>query len=116
MEVKAGEIVLCKFYFSDLKSYKNRPVLVYKDNLPFNDFLAIAISSKIEHLYEDEFIIENMMLEEGALPRSSKVMLRKTFIVEKSLLIKRYGALNEKAFQRLQSLFCSYHLCQRSAY
>ena len=41
MEIKQADVVLCKFYFSDLKKSKNRPVLILKDNLPFNDFVAI---------------------------------------------------------------------------
>lgn len=45
MEVNTGDIVLCEFYFSDLKTSKNRPVLVLKDNLPFDDFIAVPISS-----------------------------------------------------------------------
>ena len=35
MDIKTADVVLCKFYFSDLKTTKNRPVLVLKDNLPF---------------------------------------------------------------------------------
>ena len=38
MDVKEGDIVLCTFYFSDLKSNKKRPVLVFKDSLPYDDF------------------------------------------------------------------------------
>ncbi len=34
MEIKEGDVLLCEFYFSDLKKSKNRPVLVLKDNLP----------------------------------------------------------------------------------
>jgi mRNA interferase MazF len=50
MAVKQGEVVLCQFYFSDAKQAKNRPVLAYKDNLPFDDFIGIPISSKsIQH-------------------------------------------------------------------
>lgn len=48
MEVKEADVVLCEFYFSDLKQSKNRPVLVLKDNLPYNDFIAMPISSKIQ--------------------------------------------------------------------
>jgi len=47
MEIKAADIILCEFYFSDLKTSKSRPVLVFKDNLPFDDFVAIPISSQI---------------------------------------------------------------------
>ena len=54
MEISKADVVLCEFYFSDLKKSKNRPVLVLKDNLPYNDFIAIPISNKIEGvLYVD---------------------------------------------------------------
>jgi len=41
MDINVGDILLCKFYFSDLQTSKNRPVLVFKDNLPFNDFIGL---------------------------------------------------------------------------
>jgi mRNA interferase MazF len=37
MEIELGDIVLCEFYFSDLNKSKKRPVLVFKDNLPYDD-------------------------------------------------------------------------------
>ncbi len=45
MEVNHLDVVLCKFYFSDTKEFKQRPVLVFKDNLPYDDINYI--SSKI---------------------------------------------------------------------
>jgi len=83
MEVNNADIVLCKFYFSDLFLSKNRPVPVFKDNLPHNDFIAIPISSKIENLQVDELIINSKDMKQGYLPTESKLMLRKTFIVSK---------------------------------
>ncbi|WP_157844898.1 hypothetical protein [Methylocucumis oryzae] len=46
MEVNTADVVLCGFYFGDLKTTKNRPVLVLKNNLPYHDFVGILISSK----------------------------------------------------------------------
>ncbi len=37
MDIKQFDIVLCKFYFSDIKKSKNRPVLIFKDNSPYDD-------------------------------------------------------------------------------
>ena len=50
MDIKPGDVVLCEFYFSDFQKSKRRPVVVFKDNLPFDDFVGIPISSKIEKL------------------------------------------------------------------
>ena len=41
MGLSVGNVVLCEFYFSDTKQSKKRPVLVFKDNLPHDDFIAI---------------------------------------------------------------------------
>jgi mRNA interferase MazF len=60
MEINQADVVLCKFYFSDTKTSKDRPVLVFKDNLPHKDFVGIPLSSKTHNLLEDEFIIDNL--------------------------------------------------------
>ena len=111
MEIKAADIVLCEFYFSDLKISKNRPVLVFKDNLPFDDFIGIPISSQIVQLYADEIIIKSTDFSQGMLPKPSKLMFRKPFIVSKKVVIKKYGTLYSIAFNRYQKLFCDYFQC-----
>jgi mRNA interferase MazF len=112
MEITQGDIVLCAFYFSDLKSSKNRPVLVLKDNLPFDDFIAVPISSKIEKMYDDEAMLNNIDFENGGIPRKSKLMLRKTFVVSKSAIVKKYGKLKNKSFQKYHHSFCDYFQCK----
>ena len=113
MEVEVLDIVLCEFYFSDLKSYKKRPVLVFKNNLPYNDFIAIPISSSIDKLYEDEYIINNIDLEIGSLPKESKIMVRKTFVVSKDVVIKKYGTINQNSFKKYHKVFCNYFGCNK---
>ena len=111
MEIVAGEIVLCRFYFSDSKQSKNRPVLVLKDNLPFNDFVAVPISSQITQRHNDEVLIEEKRFSEGSIPRTSKIMLRKTFVVSKQAVIKHYGTLTAASFNNYKKLFCKYFEC-----
>jgi len=111
MEVNEGEVVLCKFYFSDLKQSKNRPVLVFKDNLPYDDFIAIPISSKISKLHSDEVLIDDDSFRDGELPVPSKLMVRKTFVVSKESIIKKYGTLNQTTLAQYHNMFCSYFGC-----
>lgn len=88
MEVKKTDVVLCTFYFSDLKTTKKIPILVLKDNLPYNDFIGIPISSRISNLCKDEHIIDNSDFKTGGIPRKSKIMLRKPFVSLNRLLLK----------------------------
>ncbi len=111
MEIKEGEVVLCKFYFSDLKKSKNRPVLIFKNNLPYSDFIAVPISSKIIKLHSDEALINDDNFIEGKLPVPSKLMVRKTFVVSKESIIKRYGTLNQNSYNQYHNMFCTYFGC-----
>jgi mRNA interferase MazF len=111
MEVKEADILLCEFYFSDLKKSKKRPVLVLKDNLPYNDFVAIPISSKINSLHDDEELLDNTKLISGQIPKESKLMIRKTFVVSKNVVIKKYGSLSNESFKYYHKQFCKYFAC-----
>lgn len=111
MDIKTADVVLCTFYFSDLKTTKNRPVLVLKDNLPFNDFVGLPISSQLDFLHDGELEIDNSMFENGGIPKKSKLIIRKPFVVSKTVVIKKYGALNQANFKIYQRLFCQYFGC-----
>ncbi|WP_342630732.1 type II toxin-antitoxin system PemK/MazF family toxin [Marinobacter alkaliphilus] len=111
MDVKQGELVLCEFYFSDLGQRKRRPVIVFRDNLPFDDFVGIPVSSRVDRLHADESLLEPYDLADGVLPKTSKVMVRKTFVIAKSVVAKKYGALSSVRLQKLHSDFCEYFGC-----
>ena len=111
MEIEQADIILCEFYFSDLSQSKKRPVLVFKDNLPYSDFIAIPISSKIQKLHADEMLLDNENFLEGAIPIASKLMIRKTFVVSKASIVKKYGKLNETSYSRYHQAFCNYFGC-----
>lgn len=111
MDLKPGDVLLGEFYFSDLKTSKRRPVIVLKDNLPFDDFVGVPVSSQISRLYEDEFILEPSDMDSGALPKRSKIMVRKTFVISRQVIVKKYGQLSDARFQRLHQDFCQFFGC-----
>jgi len=111
MDIKQMDIVLCEFYFSDLNKTKKRPVLVFKDNLPYDDFVAIPISSKIENIKEDEILIQNNDFQDGSIKKISKLITRKTFVVSKKVVIKKYGTLKNSSFVKYHNSFCKYFGC-----
>lgn len=113
MDLKQGEVVLCEFYFSNAKQAKKRPVLVFKDNLPFDDFIGIPISSKdINH--QDELALNNHDFEAGSLPKPSKLIIRKTFVISKQVVIKHYGQINSEKMNDITNAFCRYFECLNS--
>ena len=111
MDVKIADVVLCEFYFSDLKAIKKRPVLVLKDNLPHGDFVGLPISSQLDKLLAGEFEIENSMFQIGGIPKKSKVIVRKPFVISKNVVIKKYGSFHQKDFEDYHRLFYEYFSC-----
>ena len=111
MDIEIADIVLCEFYFSDLKTSKKRPVLVFKDNLPHDDFIAIPISSKIDKMYEDELSLRKSDFIKGSIPKDSKIMIRKTFVVSRTAVIKKYGTVTPESYKKFHQHFCTYFQC-----
>ncbi len=111
MEIKVADVVLCEFYFSDLKTNKKRPVLVLKDNLPYDDFVGIPISSQVSQLHTDEQTIDSKAFSTGGIPKASKLIIRKPFVISKIVVIKKYGSLNNGAFTQYHQAFCEYFGC-----
>jgi mRNA interferase MazF len=94
------EIVLVPFPYSDLSSYKRRPVLILSNNdynKKFHDNLAAVITS---NLYKDEYslILNNEDLELGMLPEQSIIKCHKLFTIEQTQVLKRFSILNKKKF------------------
>ncbi len=112
MEIESHDVVLCEFYFSDFKAIKKRPVLVFKDNLPHDDFVAIPISSQIKNRYDDEMLLESADFIEGGIPKTSKLMIRKTFVVSKGVVLKKYGQISAETFAECHTIFCKYFGCK----
>jgi mRNA interferase MazF len=59
----------------------------------------------------DELLLENSDFADGAIPKDSKVMIRKTFVVSKSVIVKKYGSLKKESFERIFHQFCKYFAC-----
>ncbi|UQB42510.1 type II toxin-antitoxin system PemK/MazF family toxin [Thiomicrospira microaerophila] len=111
MEIVCGEIVLCEFIFSDGLGVKSSPVLVFKDNLPFEDFVGIPVSAQpVRH--QDEVLLSNVDFELGGLPKDSKLIIRKTFVINKHVIKKSYGVLNKTRYTAIKNSFCDYFDCR----
>src|SRR5690625_2935013 len=93
---KQGDIVLIPVPFSDLKQYKQRPVLIIsKDgyNKANEDIVVLAITSKLKGLAYS-VIIESKDLTEGELKVTSEIRADKVYTLSKSIVRKKFGRVN----------------------
>ncbi len=96
MKYKKGDIVIIGFPFSDLSSIKKRPALIISNETVNNtgDYLLVQVTSKSSNnrlsfpIYKDDFI------NSKELPLQSCIRLHKIFLLNESLIISKYTAVN----------------------
>jgi mRNA interferase MazF len=104
MNVEQKDIVLLPFPFSNMINEKVRPAIIISNNNYNNkseDILAVAVTSVIK----DEpysIIIEQKDLKDGKLITKSRIRVDKIFSVEKRIVLKRIGSINEKTFEKIK--------------
>ncbi|MBL7058638.1 type II toxin-antitoxin system PemK/MazF family toxin [Patescibacteria group bacterium] len=107
-KIKQKDIWLSPFPFSDFSETKIRPVLVMSNNNINNnyDIIVCAITTSIK---ENQYIvkIDNTNLEEGYLICSSSVRTENILKINKKLLIKKIGKLNNQTFELVIEKFKS---------
>ena len=97
-----GKIYLSKIYFTDLSSYKIRPVLVIKE-LDKEDVICLQLSSQIK---QDRINISNNDLIDGNIQKESIVIVPKNFTLHKTTLIKYIGKINNNKLNSIFNNFC----------
>ena len=103
MNFKQKDIVLLPYPFSDLKRNKIRPgIIISKDefNISSNDYLMMPLTTVIKNEPYSINIIQND-LSSGKLIRPSRIKIDKLFCVEKKIIIKKIGTLNDVIFDNL---------------
>jgi len=102
MEIREGDVILSKVVFTDLSEIKKRPVLVI-NSISASDFLTLPITTSDTKAFY--IPIDNDDFEEGGIPKPSKVLIPKPYILEKSLYIKHYGKLKRKSLENIIRIF-----------
>ena len=98
-----GKIYLAKIYFTDLSSYKIRPVLIIKE-LDKNDVVCLQLSTQFA---KDRLIISNKDLIDGKLKKDSIVIIPKNFTLNISILTKYIGKISNKKLENIYNQFCN---------
>ena len=86
-----NKIYLAKIYFTDLKSYKIRPILVIKELK--DDCICLQLTSQYK---ENGINLTNDNLIDGKLKKDSLVIVPKNFTLHKTVLNKYLCEINKK--------------------
>lgn len=97
------DLVWVKLPFTSLEESKTRPAVVVSNN-DYNkkqdDVVVCAVTSKLEETPYSVFI-EQRNLSTGRLPVKSKIRGDKIMQVEKTLIIRSFGKLDDETFDAL---------------
>jgi mRNA interferase MazF len=94
-------ICLIPIPFTDLSSTKKRPVLIISNdnyNQISDDVLVMGITSNIEPR-KYTVLIDDGDMETGTLLSLSMIRTDKIYSINKHLIIKNFGKLNNKKFE-----------------
>jgi mRNA interferase MazF len=104
MPLRQGEIVLVPVPFTDLSSYRRRPVIVVSKDayqIATADFVAVAMTSNLK----DEpysFGISSGDLVEGMLNRPGRVRVDKIFTLAQSIVVSQFGRVSDAVLNRIR--------------
>jgi len=94
--------------FSDLSSIKNRPVLIISRSNNSEDIITCGLTSNLKD-NKSSVLIDNSNLENGRIPKKSLIKVDKIFTLNKSIIKKKVGRINQEKFNEvkrvLESLF-----------
>ena len=100
------DILLTPFPFTDLTSQRRRPVVVISNddyNRSTDDIVVVAMTSNLRPAdYSSIFTSADLAL--GTLQRPSRIRVDKIYTLAQSIVVKRFGQVNEATFDRICQL------------
>lgn len=100
-----GDIVLIPIPFTDLSSQKRRPVIIISNdeyNRTAPDVLVVAMTSNPAYS-PYSFVINAADMVQGTLNRPGTVRADKAYTLERSLIIKTFGRVNDYTLDRVRT-------------
>ena len=99
-----GSIYFISMPYSDFKTAKGRPVLLFK-TIDKNDLLVLPLTTNLER---EGILINNEDICDGSLKKESVVIVPKLTAIDASLILgsRFIASLKEKSFDRVKSELC----------
>ena len=99
-----GDVVIVPFPFSNLSAVKQRPVLILSNNIyndESQDVITCGITSNLSNTAHSILVGSND-LEEGSIPKTSRIKADKLFTLEKTLIIKKVATVNKATLKEVK--------------
>jgi len=99
-----GGIYFITMPYSDFKTAKGRPVLVFK-TIDKNDLLVLPLTTNLQR---EGILINNEDIYDGSLKKESVIIVPKLTAVDTSLILgsRFIASLKEKSFERVKKELC----------
>lgn len=97
-----GSVLLVKFPYSDLSSYKNRPAIVVA-KAEFNNLVLCQITSQKISSKMVVSLNSPQDFDVGELPLSSFIRTDKIFTADSSLIVRELGKVSDTKLQEVLS-------------
>lgn len=102
--LKAGDLVLIPFPFTDLSATKKRPALLITAPDADGDFIAAAVSTKGHH--GGSVPLVNADLATGALPKDSHIRADKLYTLAEAVVVKTFGSVKPQVMKAALAVLC----------
>ena len=106
MTLEPGSVVLVPFPFTDLSASKKRPVLLLTAADARGDFIAMAVTSKVQHQHAIA-LPAGPLPEGGSLPVASWIRTDKVITLRSTIVTKTLGRIDEATRQASVAQLCS---------
>ena len=102
---RQGDVVLVPFPFADLSAVKQRPVLILSADTSGDDVITCGITSNISRK-KHSIPIEQAQFTQGTLPKKSLIRVDKLFTLEKQIIKRRFGRIDQETLDSVKAVFC----------
>lgn len=104
-----GDIVLIPFPFTDFTTFKQRPAFIISSgnfNRGQSDVIILAITSNVKEVEKtNDYILNQKEQKSANLPKPSAIKLGKVVSVDKKLIRKKLGFLDEESVRKIVERF-----------
>lgn len=104
IQFEQRDILIVPMPFTNLQSVKQRPVLVISKDNSSDDIIVCGITSNLKDSV-NSILIDISNLENGSVPKTSRIKVDKLFTIEKTIIRKKIGKIDNNTMKQVKQIF-----------